>query len=385
MRHPHQTRYDAVIVGARCAGAATAMLLARKGARVLVVDHDQPGTDTLSTHALMRAGVLQLHCWGVLDGIRAYGTPAVRKTSFHYGAETVEVEIAPAFSTDALYAPRRTVLDAALVAAARDAGAEFRFGIGCRGLVRDDRGRVTGAVLQSAGCGAEVAWADRVIGADGRRSIVAREVGAPMLRRSSHASAVVYGYFDGLPNQGYRWFWEPGAGGGIIPTNDGRSCVFLAMPPETFRSRPAVRDEAAFRAALADRMPVLAGVLAQAPLATPLVTFRGERGYIRQSQGSGWALVGDAGYFKDPITAHGITDALRDAEILAETIGTDDEVQYPQIRDRLSADFFATTDRIASYGWSFDSLKALHRDLNRAMKPSQAWVLGDRDALVRAA
>lgn len=379
------TRYDAIIVGARCAGASTAMLLARQGARVLVVDHDQPGTDTMSTHALMRGAVLQLHRWGVLDRIRACGTPPIRRTSFFYGRETVDVDIAPVLGTDALYAPRRTVLDAALVEAAAASGAEFRFGTGCKGLLRDDAGRVAGIEIQSADGRGVKLLADLVIGADGRRSAVARDVGAAVLRRAANTSAVVYGYFVGLENLGYRWFWAPRAGGGIIPTNDGLSCVFLAMAPDAFAENLPCRDAAGFAAAVASRLPVMAEHLTGAPLASRPVTFRGETGYMRQVTGPGWALVGDAGYFKDPITAHGITDALRDAEILARAIASGRPETYAATRDRLSGDFFRLTGKIASYGWTLEDLKSLHIDLNRAMKGTQSWILDNFASLPHAA
>jgi flavin-dependent dehydrogenase len=381
------TRYDAIIVGARCAGASTAMLLARQGARVLVVDHDQPGTDTMSTHALMRGAVLQLHRWGVLDRIRASGAPPIRRTSFFYGRETVDVDIAPVLGTDALWAPRRRVLDAALVDAAVAAGAEFRFGTGCKGLLRDGAGAgtVVGIEARSESGSREDLRADLVIGADGRRSAVAREVRAAVLRRAVCASAVVYGYFDGLKNLGYRWFWGPGAGGGIIPTNDGLSCVFLAMTPEAFAESLPRRDEAGFAAAVANRLPVMAGHLSGARLASRPVTFRGEHGYMRQAHGPGWALVGDAGYFKDPITAHGITDALRDAELLAHAAVSGRLETYAATRETLSGDFFRLTGEIAAYRWTLEDLKSLHIDLNRAMKRTQAWILDTSASLPNAA
>lgn len=380
-----QPRYDAVIVGARCAGASTAMLLARKGARVLVVDRDQHGADTMSTHALMRSAVLQLHRWGVLEDLRKSGVPAIRKTSFFYGSETVEVDIAPAHGTYALYAPRRTVLDATLVDAASRAGAEIRFGTGCRSLVFNDDGRVTGVEIESGTGRSDVVWADIVIGADGRHSSVARRVSAQTQRRSEHASAVSYGYFSGLPNLGYRWYWDRGVAGGIIPTNDGLSVVFFAAAPETFRDHLSQRDEAGLLSAIATRLPRMAGDLSGAQLTGRLVTFRGEHGYVRQSQGPGWALVGDAGYFKDPITAHGITDALRDSEILADAIIAGRPADYPQTRDALSADFFRLTDSIAAYDWTFDSLKSMHMDLNRAMKSTQSWIVENLPPLPLAA
>ena len=123
------SRYDVVIVGARCAGAATAMLLARAGHRVLVVDRGRYGTDTLSTHALMRGAVIQLHRWNVLPAVVAAGTTPVRQATFFYGDESVAVPIAPRDGIDALYAPRRHVLDRLLVDAARVAGADVAYGV----------------------------------------------------------------------------------------------------------------------------------------------------------------------------------------------------------------------------------------------------------------
>src|ERR1700754_1636087 len=120
--------YDAIIVGGRCAGAATAMLLARGGMRVLVVEAARPGTDTISTHALMRGGVLQLHRWGLLPRIQEADTPPVKTTTFHYADEAITVAIKPSNGVNALYAPRRSLLDRTLVDAARSSGAVVRHG-----------------------------------------------------------------------------------------------------------------------------------------------------------------------------------------------------------------------------------------------------------------
>src|SRR5215475_7546028 len=138
------SHYDVVVVGARPAGAATAMLLARQGRRVLLLDRDRYGTDTLSTHALMRGGVLLLSRWELLDRIVAAGTPAVRETRFDYGTDSVTVAIKPSPGVDALYAPRRTVLDRMLVDAAAAAGARVRYGVSVTDLLRDESGRVVG-------------------------------------------------------------------------------------------------------------------------------------------------------------------------------------------------------------------------------------------------
>ena len=125
-------RTDVVVVGARAAGAATAMLLARAGLDVVVVDRGREGSDTLSTHALTRGAVIQLNRWGLLDSIRAAGTPAVRRSTVHLVSGDTVIDIPPGDGIDALYAPRRTVLDPLLVDAARTAGATVHFGFTVR-------------------------------------------------------------------------------------------------------------------------------------------------------------------------------------------------------------------------------------------------------------
>src|SRR5262249_8892998 len=136
--------YDVLIAGARCAGAATAPLLARQGARVLLLDRSRYGTDTLSTHALMRGAVVQLHRWGLLPGVAGAGTPPVRSATFHLADGVTLIPVKPKHGVGALYAPRRTVLDAVLANAARAAGAEVRFGVSVTGLRRGRGGRGTG-------------------------------------------------------------------------------------------------------------------------------------------------------------------------------------------------------------------------------------------------
>src|SRR5262249_51922002 len=146
-----RSSYDAVVVGARCAGAATAMLLARAGLDVLVVEQGTPGADTLSTLALMRAGVLQLSRWGLLDAIEAAGTPRIGTTTFHYGNQAVEIRIKPRDGVDALYAPRRTLLDPLLAEWARASGAHVAYRVRLKELQRDVHGRVKGVVVESGG------------------------------------------------------------------------------------------------------------------------------------------------------------------------------------------------------------------------------------------
>ncbi|MFL5285930.1 MAG: FAD-dependent oxidoreductase [Rhodopila sp.] len=187
-------RYDALIIGARCAGAATAMLMARVGMRVLLVDRGSYGADTISTHALMRGAVLQLHRWGILPRLREAGTPAVRTTTFHYGDEQITVPIKASHGVDALYAPRRTLLDSALVDAAWEAGAQVRHGYTLVRLARRADGSVCGGVLLDAGGAVIHVAADFVIGADGAGSTVAQLTGAEIRYGARHTSAVLYGY-----------------------------------------------------------------------------------------------------------------------------------------------------------------------------------------------
>jgi flavin-dependent dehydrogenase len=225
------SRHDVVVVGARAAGAATAMLLARAGLDVLVVDRSRAGADTLSTHALMRGGVLQLHRWGLLDDVVAAATPPVRRVTFTYADDVVPIRIKPAYGVDALYAPRRTILDPLLAGWASAAGAEVRYGTRVTGVTRDATGRVDG-VAGVDRLGRPVRCTARwVIGADGASSLVAREVGAPDERRGTGATAVVYGYWSGLGVDEYEWVFRRDACAGAIPTNAGETCVFAAATP----------------------------------------------------------------------------------------------------------------------------------------------------------
>jgi len=362
--------YDAVVVGARVAGAATAMLLARAGLRVLAVDKGRPGSDTVSTHALMRGGVVQLDRWGVLAGVDAAGTPPIRSATFHYGAEKVPVPIEPRDGVDGLRAPRRTVLDTLLVDAARAAGAQVAHETRVTDLLRDAGGRVTGVTVAAAdGAVARIA-ARIVIGADGARSEVARRAGAGYVRRARHAAAVAYGYWPDMDASGYAWHFGRAVSAGVIPTNDGLACVFAAMPPERFREGRVADLAALHRRVLAENDPALADAVAgRAPIG-PMRAYPGVPGFIRQAWGPGWALVGDAGYFKDPITAHGMTDALRDAELLANAVargGDDALAAYQAARDDLALEGLAISDELASYEWDMERAARLHRQFSRYM------------------
>ncbi len=373
-------RYDVVIAGARCAGASTAMLLARQGMRVLVVDPAIRGSDTLSTHALMRGGVLQLHRWGLLDAIRAAETPTIRTTTFHYGDEAIEVSIKERDGVDGLYAPRRTVIDPILVDAALAAGAEVVHGHSVVDLLRASDGRVCGAHIAGADQQVIDVATDLVIGADGVRSRVARILQAEPDYSVLHTTASIYGYWKDLGWEGFHWLYDIGAAVGAIPTNDNDTCVFASLPPARFATERADGLDTLYHALLSDVSPELAQSVNESELSGKLRAFAGTTGFLRRSAGPGWALVGDAGYFKDPITAHGITDALRDAELLARAVaeGGDGALAgYQETRDDLVKGLLDVTDHIASFEWDLDGAKEDHLVLSREMNAEvdllQTW------------
>lgn len=364
---PH---YDAVIIGARCSGAATALLLARSGAKVLVVDRQAYGSDTLSTHALMRGAVLQLERWGLVPEIVAAETPPIRVATFHYGREAIRVVIEPEHGVECLFAPRRTLLDRLLVDAARKAGAEIRHGVMLSELLFASDSRVAGVVLKDSSGARTTVRAGIVIGADGRNSTVAGLVKAKTYVKGANASGVVFGYYENLDRDGSHWHFAENCATGVIPTNAAH-CVFAAVPAQRFPATFRGDVMRGFLQVLEASCPRLCADVERGSLVSRLRGFSGAQSYLRQCHGAGWALVGDSGYFKDPLTAHGITDALRDAQLLsrAVAIGSAQALEeYQRERDALSLPFLRITDAIASFSWTFDEVKQLHADLSTSMK-----------------
>jgi flavin-dependent dehydrogenase len=377
--------YDAIVVGARVAGAATALVLARAGRRVLVLERSGYGTDILSTHAFMRGGVMQLSRLGLLDELTRAGTPAIRRTVIRYGDVEQVVDIRPSPHVDALYAPRRTLLDRVIVDAAIEAGADVRFRTTVTGLRRADDGTVTGVLARGSDGRTYSACAPITIGADGIRSRVAREVGAPPLREAGNASAMLVGYYDDIEVDGYQWLYAEGLGAGLIPTNDGQVCVWVGLPAARFDGTLRARQVLGFHEILHAVAPDWSAALAGARRLGPLRGYPGVRGYMRRAWGPGWALVGDASHFKDPLTTHGMTDALRDAELLARAVldasdgpgsparAFDD---YERTRDLLSTELFELTDRAASFSWDLAELRDLLIEISAAMRPEVDHLLG---------
>ena len=376
--------YDAIVVGARVAGATTSLLLARAGMRVLLVDRARYGTGVLSTHAFMRGGVVQLGRFGLADDLVAVGTPPIKRTVIRYGDVDEVVDIRPSAHVEALYAPKRTVLDQVLVDAAVRAGVDVRFRTTMTGLRRSGDGRVLGIEARGAGGATWDVSAPITVGADGIRSRVAREVGALTYVTGTAASAMVVGYWSGVEADGYQWLYGPGRAAGIIPTNDGQVSVWAGVPRHRFMQRLRHQPDLGFHEVLRTVAPDWAAALAHGRQHGPLRGFAGAPGFLRQPWGRGWALVGDAAYFKDPLTTHGMTDALRDGELLARAIMAAADgretwdrslARYQDTRDALSRDLFALTDRVATFDWSLTELRPLLLDVSRAMRPTVEHLL----------
>jgi flavin-dependent dehydrogenase len=383
-------RYDVVVVGARAAGASTAMLLARRGLSVLVVDRSAYGSDTLSTHSLARAGVLQLSRWGVLDRIRAAGTPVANTVVFHYGDEAIGIDVPARGDVDGLYSPRRTLLDSTLVDAAVAAGADVRHEVSMVGLMRDGDGRVVGVELEVDGELHRVR-AGLVIGADGMRSRVAKQVGAELLHREAFATASIYSYWEGLPDDVIVNHYDTGRVVGIIPTN-GAAVVWAGMPSDRFHQVARGRVAAA-HADEVQLVPEIADQLRDARRVGGYRAFPGTPGFLRQAWGDGWALVGDAAYFKDPVSAHGITDALISAELLADAVaeamvrGADERLslaRYQRTRDAMAASMMPPVVAAAALPSDMGALKTAFRGMSQAMREEWELIESGFDAPVLA-
>jgi flavin-dependent dehydrogenase len=308
--------FDAIVVGARCAGSPTAMLLARRGYRVLLVDRATFPSDTLSTNVIHAPGVAALRRWGLLDQVLASGCPPFESYSFDFGPFTITGTPRPVDGSSLAIAPRRTVLDKILVDAAARAGADVRERFRVDELVFED-GRVAGIRGRDGDGQPVVARARVVIGADGRNSPIAKAVKAKAYNEKPRLQWSYYSYWSGLPVNGMETVIRADRGWGAMPTNDGLTLLVIGWP---------IAEAAAYKA------DIEANYLATLELAPEFAArvrgaTREERfaggavpNFFRTPFGPGWALVGDAGYNKDPITAQGISDAFRDAELCASAL-----------------------------------------------------------------
>lgn len=300
-----RTRYDCIVVGGRVAGASSALLLARRGLRVLVLDSGTLGSDTLSTHFVWPRGARRLQEWGILGSLVQRSTPPIGRISFDPGCVVVSAEL----ELEA-WCPRRTVLDRVLVEAALEAGVDFRHQTGVGDLLEED-GRVVGVRHRDG-----IERAPVVVGADGRGSMVARQVGAEILAALPPQTAGYYAYFDRLPVDGAEFHVRGGRLTYAWPTNDGLTCVYVAVAAGEFDGlREQLRG--GFTAAAVDD-PSLLQRLRGARQVSRSHGFAAQGPARRRRSGPGWVLIGDAASFKDPAAGMGISEAFDDAAWLDE-------------------------------------------------------------------
>jgi 2-polyprenyl-6-methoxyphenol hydroxylase-like FAD-dependent oxidoreductase len=310
--------YDAIIVGARCAGSPTAMLLARKGFDVLLVDRATFPSDTISTHILWPHGAEVLARWGLLNTLAATGAPPIcREMTFDVGPFALRGAIPDANEGMGGFCPRRTVLDGLLANAAAEAGVDVR-----EGFIVDELLMTDDTVVGVRGHGKNGRPVEErarlLIGADGVNSFVARSVRAPEYDVRPVAACGYYSYFSGVSQDDIELYVRDHHAFGGAPTNDGLHLVMVNWPATDFPSVRADIEGHVWRA-LASAPDFAARVRAGRREDTWYGT-AGVRGYFRKPYGKGSALVGDAGYNRDPITAQGISDAFIDAEMLATVI-----------------------------------------------------------------
>jgi flavin-dependent dehydrogenase len=342
--------HDVIVVGARAAGSALAGLLARLGHDVIVVDRADLPSDTVSTHQIARTGMVALRRWNVADELRASGSPALREITFHQAAGSVTRPVRPSCEVEYFLAPRRYVLDTLLAEAAVRCGARLRTGLNVVGVRRAGNGRVTGVSGHDRRDGDIELSARFVVGADGLHSRIARSVGAELVDCRPDGGTAQYAYYAGLPWSGIEFYVADGALAGIFPTHDAEACVWVCTP-----ASPGRRD---FDDDVRRVAPALAGRLRGGRRTSPISGMRRSPNHVRRAGGPGWALVGDAGFHRDPISAHGISDAFRDAELLAGCL--DDALRgrveepvamdaYERQRDAALADVFNLTCALGAY------------------------------------
>ncbi|HSD23813.1 MAG TPA: NAD(P)/FAD-dependent oxidoreductase [Solirubrobacterales bacterium] len=351
-----EARYDAIVIGGRCAGSPTAMLLARQGHRVLLVDKATFPSDTMSTHLVHPPGVAALHRWGLLERLEATGCPPVEKYSFDFGPITIAGTPRPIDGIARAYGPRRTILDKLLIDAAAEAGAEVREAFTVEEILGAD-GKVDGIRGHGKGGKSISARAEVVIGADGRHSRVAKAVEPEQYNQRPSRLAMYYAYWSGLPVGGFETTIraENRRGWAALPTHDDLTCVPFGWPREEFQAnRKDIEGNFLKAVALA---PEFAELVRGAKRESKFIGSAELPGYFRKPFGPGWALVGDAGYHKNPITAMGINDAFRDAELLSTGLhqalaGERDYEEamgaYQRARDEEAIPVYEFTDEFAT-------------------------------------
>ena len=345
--------YDAIVVGARCAGSPTAMLLARKGYRVLLLDRATFPSDTLSTHVVQPLGIAKLARWGLLDRLMATGCPPIHTYAYDFGP--VAIAGSPGtHDAPVAYCPRRIVLDKLLVDAAAEAGADVREGFHVDNLLIEGA-CVVGIKGRTEDGQPIAARAGVVIGADGRNSIVARSTRAEEYNTNPPLLAAYYTYWSGLPMNGrFETYIRPQRGFAAAETHDGLTMVIAGWPIAEFEDNKKDFDSNYLKTL--ELVPAFAERLREAKREARLFGAVLQN-FFRKPYGPGWALVGDAAYHKDSITAQGITDAFREAErcagaldqVFAGTRSFDDAMaEYQRGRDEHVLPMYDFTCQLAT-------------------------------------
>ncbi|MDB1086992.1 NAD(P)/FAD-dependent oxidoreductase [Streptomyces sp. ACA25] len=310
--------YDVIVIGARCAGSPTAMLFARQGYRVLLLEKARFPQDTLSSHYIHQPGVALLHQWGLLDKLRDAGCRPISHQSYEALGVRLDGFSLPVDGQRTTYAPRRYVLDPILADGAVAAGVEFRDSCAVTDLMFEDD-RVVGVRYTTAGGAQATDRARLVVGADGMRSLVARKVGAQNVIEHPRMTCTYYSYWSGVPAH-FELYERPGRWIGVIPTNDDLTLLMAYFPQDEFSGvRTAV--EPGYLDAFRTTAPQLYERMQAGERVEQLYGTGHQENYFRKAFGPGWALVGDAVNHKDSITARGISDAFIQARTLTEHIG----------------------------------------------------------------
>jgi 2-polyprenyl-6-methoxyphenol hydroxylase-like FAD-dependent oxidoreductase len=357
--------YDAIVVGARCAGSPTAMLLARNGHRVLLVDKATFPSDTLSTHLIHAPGMAAMERWGLRAPLAATGCPPITRYSFDFGPFTIAGTPRPSGTVPEAYGPRRTVVDTLLVEAAARDGAEVRQGFDVDDVVV---GKGDGVLLRGRTQGGKAVTerARIVIGADGRRSIVAKAVEPHQYNERPPLCSIYYAYWSGVPAEGFEVYIRERRAFGAWPTHDDLTLVVAGWPEDEFKANRG-DIEGNFLRAL-DLEPTFAARVRAGARKTRFWGAGDLGGFFRTPYGPGWGLVGDAGHHKHPITAMGMTDAFVDAERIASALDAwlsgsrsfDDAMgDYHRTRDEQALAMYDMTSEFAALAPSPPALQTL--------------------------
>lgn len=350
--------YDVIVVGARCGGSPTAMLLAQKGYRVLLLDKSRFPSDVLSAHYIHHTGVGMLEKWGLLERVAACGCPPIYRLYVDLGEHLrstidyekgavefngCEISPPPISPRRPAYAPRRRFLDTILLESAIAGGAQFRESFTVKDLIFD-HGRVTGVVGSSESGTSERIHGRIVVGADGRYSTMNKILNPITYHETPSHTIAAHSYWSGLDLNGMEAYFREGICAHVTPTNDGLACVGLSVARDRCESNFMHHLEDNFYRYIG-QLPELKKRLENGKREESFVGTDFIPNYIRRCFGDGWALIGDAAYNRDPIMGQGISEAFRQAELLAKAI--DETLSGERPTEEALRDYQDARDRFA--------------------------------------